>query len=409
MNITVVTSVYPPEPVVSSRTSADVAAALRDSGDDVTVICPFPSRPGGTIVQGYRRRWRTRTNERGINTVRCFSTFSRASTLVSRFAENISFGITSALALLRLRKPHVVYLNSWPVFATGLAVLAAKLRRVPYVISVQDVYPESLVVQGRSGARMIARVLRSIDRAIARGASALIVLSEGFASIYRDDRGVPRERIHIIPNWLPRDSVQPSVSAGTSVRRGLGLRDGDVLVVYGGNIGVAAAVEQLVEAFAKITDPRLHLLIAGDGARADACERFAREIAPERIHFHRPWKEAETSGVLSAADILALPTQGQQSLLSVPSKLITYLLAGKPVVAAVAPQSEVVRILEASRAGWTVLPHTPTELASAIKNVASMTSEERDAIGARGREYAFVHFTTEVCVGRVLAILRSAA
>lgn len=404
MNVAVVTCVYPPEPVVSSRTSADVAAALRDAGDDVTVICPFPSRPGGVIHQGFRRRWRTKTSEQGITTLRCFSTFSRASTLVSRFAENISFGLTSALALLRVNKPHVIYLNSWPVFATGLAVLVAKLRRVPYVISVQDVYPESLVVQRRSGARVLARVLRTIDRAVARGASALIVLSEGFAAIYRDDRGVPRERIHVVPNWLSRDSVQPSESAGANVRNRLGLHDDDVLVVYGGNVGVAAGVEQLIEAFAKIADPRIHLLIAGDGARADACERLAREL--DRVHILRPWKDEDTSAVLSAADILALPTSGEQSVISVPSKLITYLLAGKPILAAVSPQSEVVRILAEAGAGWTV---TTDDLAPAIARAASTGKAEREALGARGRQYALEHFTTEVCVGRVLAILRNAA
>ena len=390
MNVAVVSCVYPPEPVVSSRTSADVAAALRAAGDDVTVICPFPSR--GVADSTLRRRWRATSDERGITIIRCFSIFSRASTLVSRFAENVSFGITSSLALLRVRKPDVIYMNSWPIVATGLAALVARMRGVPYVVSVQDVYPESLVVQGRAGARAIAFVLRAIDRWIARRAKAMIVLSGGFAAIYREDRGVPRERIHIVPNWLPRDSVSSSDSR--EIRARFGVRDDDVLVVYAGNIGVAAGVEQLVEEFVKIGDPRIHLLIAGDGARADAVERLARE----RVHILRPWKD---ENVMGAADILALPTFGEQSVISVPSKLIAYLLAGKPVIAAVSPKSEVARILSESGAGWSV---TMEELAPAI---VRMAAEDRTAYGARGREYALEHFTTESSVPRVLEVLHS--
>lgn len=392
MNVAVISCVYPPEPVVSSRTSADVAAALRDGGHAVTVICPFPSR--GVAPSRPRRRWRSVDDEAGIRTIRCFSIFSRSSTLVSRFAENLTFGFTSAFALLHLPRPDIVYMNSWPIFATALAALVARLRRVPYVVSVQDVYPESLVVQQRTGARFIAWVLQAIDRWNARGAKALIVLSEGFAAIYRGSRGVPRGRIHIVPNWL-RDDAIPSSEPG-EVRARFGLDPDDLLVVYGGNIGVAAGVEQLVEAFSRIEDPHVHLLIAGEGSRADTVARLA--ASSDRVHVLRPWGD---ESVMAAADILALPTSGDQSAFSVPSKLIAYLLAGRPVIAIAPPQSEVARILTDADAGWSV---SAGEFPSAI---VRMASENRRLFGERGRAYALRHFTNEVCVPRVLEVLLS--
>jgi glycosyltransferase involved in cell wall biosynthesis len=400
--------VYPPEPVVSSRTSADVAASLQEHGDRVTVICPFPSRPGSRIHDGFVRRWRERTTGEGTETIRTWSIISKKSTLLSRLTENLSFGISSAAALLRARKLDALYLNSWPVFATGLVVLIATLKRMPYVLSVQDVYPESLLVQNRLGGRIAAPFLRWIDQRIAKRAAAVIVLSEAFASIYRDDRGVAPERIHIIPNWTS-DTGQESHDGATSYRRSRGIADDDFLVVYGGNVGVAAGVEQLVHAFELIGDRKIHLLIAGGGARAEACETLARQIAPGRVHFHRPWNDDETHRVLASADLLALPTAGAQSRFSVPSKLISYLFAERPVIAAVENDSEIARIIRTAGAGWLVEPENPQQWATAIVAAAQTPKTRRQEMGESGRRYAQDHFTREQAVNRILHILRSIA
>lgn len=408
MNVGVVSCVYPPEPVVSSRTSADVASSLQEHGHRVTVICPFPSRPDGRIHDGFVRRWRERTTGERIETIRTWSIISKKSTLFSRLIENLSFGLSSAAALLRTRKLDAVYLNSWPVFATGLVVLIANWKHIPYVLSVQDVYPESLLVQNRLGGRLVAPLLRSIDQRIAKRATAVIVLSEAFASIYRDDRGVAPERIHIIPNWTS-DTGQESRDAAATYRRARGIADDDFLVVYGGNVGVAAGVEQLVRAFALIDEPGIHLLIAGGGARAEACETLARQLAPARVHFHHPWQDDETQRVLAAADLLALPTAGAQSRISVPSKLIGYLLAERPILAAVEDDSETARIIRSADAGWLIEPENPRQWATAVVAAAQTPESRRREMGERGRRYAQDHFTREQAVNRILHILENMA
>jgi colanic acid biosynthesis glycosyl transferase WcaI len=405
LNVAVVSAVYPPEPVVSSRTSADVAAALHASGDRVTVVCAFPSRPHGRIHEGYRQRWRERTSVEDIDTIRTWSVISSKSTLASRMIENVSFGLSSMLALLGLRKLQVVYLNTWPIFATALAALVARLKRVPYVISVQDVYPESLLVQKRTAGRLIAPFLRWIDVRIARGAEAVIVLSEPFAAIYRDDRGVDPSRIHIVPNWFS-SATHASREEALAYRRSRGIADDDFLVVYGGNVGVAAGVEQLIETFATIEDRRIRLLVAGGGAKVADCEALARRIGPERIQFHRPWREEETALVLAAADLLVLPTAGAQSRISVPSKLVSYLLAARPVLAIVERDSESARIVREAGAGWVV---DWDALAASITAAAATDAAERLAMGERGRAYAERLFSRDRCVSRVTEILRGAA
>ena len=150
MRALIVSPVFPPEPIVSAQTSAQVAAALVASEHEVTVITAFPSRPAGKLYPGYRQTLnRQERSAAGYNIVRCFSTVSAESRMLSRFAENLSFGLTSGWQVLWQKRPDVIYANTWPIFAAGILALIARWRHVPLVISVQDVYPESLIAQGR--------------------------------------------------------------------------------------------------------------------------------------------------------------------------------------------------------------------------------------------------------------------
>src|SRR5262245_15476547 len=204
MRCLIVTCVFPPEPVVSGRTSAQIAETLARAGHDVTVIAPFPTRPAGRLYPGLKRRaLQSENHPAGYRVVRCFSAPGRPG---SRLLENTTFGFGAALAALFLRRPDVIYANTWPVVATALLSAIARLRGIPVVLSVQDLYPESLVAEGRfSHDAQITRALRAIDAGVARRAAGVIAISSAFRDTYRHDRGVPAERVHEVPNWIESD------------------------------------------------------------------------------------------------------------------------------------------------------------------------------------------------------------
>jgi colanic acid biosynthesis glycosyl transferase WcaI len=400
MRVTIVSCVYPPEPAVSARTSFELGEALVERGHEVRVVCPFPSRPAGVIASGFTRRWKSRTVEGSVLVERRWSALSRTSTMASRFLENLTFGLTSAIALVRGRRPDVVYLNSWPLFATLLAVMALRLRRVPFVLSIQDLYPESLFAQKRAGARLAVAMLKGLDAWIARRASSVVAISSAFAEIYVRDRRVPPERVQLVPNWI-ESSLAPEPEGGRAVRRRLGIGDEVRLLVYGGNVGVAANVEQLIEAMRHLSD-RFVLLIAGTGARIAACRALAEELVRGRVVFLDPWPSDETASVLSAANLLLLPTLGEQSAVSVPSKLLSYLLMEKPVLALAREQSEVARVLRESGSGRTLETNDPHRIAAAVD---AMFEEPHWG----GRQYALENFSRERCLPQLVALLEASA
>ncbi|HSY52592.1 MAG TPA: glycosyltransferase family 4 protein [Thermoanaerobaculia bacterium] len=406
----VVSCVFPPEPVVSSRTSFDVAGGMAERGHDVTVLTPFPNRPAGRIYPGFRRRlFKSERSNDGVRIIRCFAFFSTESAMASRLAENISFGITAALRLLFLRKPDVVYLNTWPIVATSLAVAVARLRRIPAIVSVQDVYPESLVSQGRTRrSSLLHRSLLAIDGFVVRNAAGVIVISSQFAKHYAKTRGIDESAITIVPNWLPHGASDTPPAAAAECRARNGIPMDAFLLTFGGNVGAAAGVETVIEAFAGASlGPDVHLLVAGEGTSLEACRRLARAAPAGRIHFQPEWRGS--MDVLHAADAVMLPTRGTQSTASVPSKMISYLFSARPVIAMAVDGSATAEVVRAAECGVVIPPDDPQSLADSIAQLVARSKQERRQMGESGYRWASANVTRDVCLPRVLDLMDAMA
>ena len=408
MRVAIVSCVYPPEPVVSSRTSAELAAALTARGDEVTVISPLPSRPGGVLYPGYRRRL-FGVERNGARIFRCFALLSRSSSLASRLGENVSFGLTSAAALMFVRRPDAIYSNSWPIFATGLVRIIAAVRRIPLVLSVQDLYPESLLLLGALSPRSLTtRLLRAVDCWIARGARFVIVISNSFASAYRE-RGVDADKVLVVPNWGD-DSIVLDAEVSRRFRERLGVRSDERLVAFGGNIGLAASADRIVEAARLLNDDdRIRIIIAGAGSEVKRVRRMASEIPNQRVIVYSPWPQDETAALLGAADAFVLPTYGEQSLASVPSKLLNYFQAGRPVLAVALPESDLAETMREAGAGWVVPPGDAEGFAAVLEEIARMPVGRLREMGSAGERYARKNFSAEACLPPVIEALDRAA
>lgn len=412
MRLTIVSPNFPPEPGVSSMTVAQTAHFMTARGHEVTVVTGFPSRPQGRPYPGFKRRmYRSELTSGGYRLVRCFSAVSSRSSLWSRFLENISFGLTSGWLVLTARRPDAVYANTWAIFASAILALATHLRRVNLILNIQDLYPESLIVQGRIGQKgTVHRGLLALDRRIAKSASAVVLPAPSFVEAYRRGRGVRSDKLHFVPNWLDASQINPDDPRASEFRQRLGIPDDATVFFFGGNIGAAAGVETVIEAFGSLPDVRTaYLVIAGAGANFGACRRQAAELSNPRIRFHNPWPAGETSAALAAADLLILPTRGRQSLASIPSKLIAYMLAARPVLALALAESDLAGVIRDSGSGWVIEPDEPTVLAEKMREVLGQSREAWRSRGRSGRAFALSNFAAEACLPRIADIIEGAA
>jgi colanic acid biosynthesis glycosyl transferase WcaI len=275
-------------------------------------------------------------------------------------------------------------------------------------MSVQDVYPESLSQQKRIGPRsLLFRILRALDTRIALSATALIVISDRFRETYTSNRGVPADRVHVLQNWGETSAVNVDARGAYALRQKYGILDHTTLAVYEGNIGEATGVETAIKAFEYLwNDENICMLIAGAGSRLQACQALVEKKGlQDRVFFYTRWPKKDAGIVLGAADVLLLPTHGEQSLVSVPSKLVSYLLSGRPVLAMVLANSESAALIRAAKAGWVTPPGDPVGAASALKVIAASAREDLRAAGARGLDYALCHLTREANLPKTIQLL----
>ena len=167
----------------------------------------------------------------------------------------------------------------------------------------------------------------------------------------------------------------------------------------------AAGVETLIEVFSHLRHcHQCYLLIAGEGSRLEDCRRMAAVCGNPRVLFHSPWLTTETSLVLGAADVLVLPTRGQQANASVPSKLLAYFLSGRPVLALAAADTELADLVNAG-GGWVMPPDQPGELATAIENLLVTDKLTLTQRGEQGRIFTLRHLTRAVILPRLVSVV----
>lgn len=410
MKIDIVSCIFSPEPIVSARTSTDLAKELAQQGHRVRVIAAYPNRPAGKLFEGYKRRlWTWDSSFTGYRVLRVFSILSSESSVLNRFLENISFAITSAFAVLILDKPDVIFGNVWPIFAQGLLALLCRIRGIPLILSVQDVYPESLSTLSRVGDPngWLYRLFRWIDRETKKSCAAVVVISQKFRQIYVKDRGIRQDKVHIIPNWLDENDIELDPQH-KQVRASHGVPEDAFLVMYAGNVGAACGLNTVIQAFQHLaTEPSIHLMVAGSGSKLNETRMLAEQIGNPHIHFHTPWLASETSSTLAAADLFILPTHGDQSLVSVPSKLITYMLAGRPVLCCATDDSDIARTIRKAACGWTIPAEEPSTIARMLLALSLEPSEDMRRFGQQGRSYALRHMTRAANLPKLVELIEN--
>ena len=285
-----------------------------------------------------------------------------------RVASMLIFGLAAFGHLLRVpRSERTVFIGSSPhLFAALGTWAAARLRRVPFVFEVRDLWPESYsAVSGNETGPQVA-LLRWIADLLYRRATAIIVLAESNSDRIAD-RGVSRDKIALIPNGVAISTFGDS-SPGTDISA-----PGAFTFVYAGAHGPANDLEVVIRAAHYLeergrTDIRVVLL--GDGSSKPALIALAQELVVGNVTFADPVPKDEVAATLRTADaalMILAPVDLFTSGVS-PNKLFDYMGAGLPVLTNVA--GLVSTIVAEADVGFTVAPGDPVALADGMERMA---------------------------------------
>jgi colanic acid biosynthesis glycosyl transferase WcaI len=307
-----------------------------------------------------------------------------------------SFCLTALGVLLprvlraRRRPDSILYIGAQPTLAM-LARLMARMAGCPYFVNINDLASQAAAEVGIVKSPWLRRLLESFEFAAYRGASGASVLCGSFQEALIA-KGYPAHLIRVIRSPVDLSQVRPLLPAA-EFRIRHGIPESAFVIMYAGSMGLKQGLTNVIEAAALTQTSRLCWILVGDGeVKQELVDLTRRRGLDVTVRF-LPFQPVEdVSQMFAAADALLLNQMSAVKDSVIPSKLLTYMAAGKPVLAAVNGRSQGAEILHDTSGGLIVSPESPQDLASGALDMMAQRDDERALAGRRNRAYAEQHF-----------------
>ena len=376
---------YAPEQTGIAPYTTGLAEYLAARDWDVTVVTGMPHYPQWRVHDRYRWSLRARESSAGVQLRRVRHHTPAHPTALSRSLYELTF-LLHAMTV-RTPRPDCV-LGVVPSLSGGVAAAVhAALHRVPFGIVVQDLMGPAAAQSGIPGGTVASGPARMIEGWIARGAGGLGVVTESFRP-YLEGLGVAPDRITHLPNW---SHVSPPSGSRTARRRALGWPAETQVVLHAGNMGFKQGLHNVVETARLALERRvpIRFVLMGDGSDRPRLQELGAGLPT--LEFLDPQPDDTFMDIMAAADVLLINEQGSVQDMSLPSKITSYFLAGRPVVAAVRHDGSTATELHRSGAAVVVPAERPGLLLTELRRLAS-DQLLQEQLAAKGLAYAKENF-----------------
>lgn len=407
MKIGIITQWYSPERVPNP---SPTAIQLSDRGHEVKVLTGFPNYPTGKIFAGYQQRWSHREADGPVQVRRVPLYPSHDTNGIKRAVNFLSFASTSTAAVGFLDDCDVVYVYATPMTAATAAAAGQALRGRPYVLHIQDLWPDSVLESGMAGGSVVRPLLSSILsgalRHLYRRAAHLIAIAPSMKQTLVD-RGVPADKVSVVYNWSGDERPAPP-TFDPAVRARLG-RPGRTLAVFAGNVGQMQDVETIVRAAALCQDDSpLDVAIVGSGTADTAVRQLAVELCATNIRFFDRVDSAEMPPIYAASDYQLVTLKDRLVFRgTIPFKLGAALSAGCPVITTV--PGDVATMCAEGGFGFSCEPESPPTLADTFRIACAEDEPARLQKRRSAWDYYWMNMSMATAMENLESILAGAA
>jgi colanic acid biosynthesis glycosyl transferase WcaI len=353
-------------------------------GHHVTMITMVPHYPSGRVSKEFRGKLVWRSFENGVNVVRVNLPSLDRSRLLPRLLQFIVYQIGATFIGLG-KKYDVAFVASsslsvWLPFA-ALVVL----RRKPAIYSVYDVYPDVGIKLGIFRHKSVISLVSAMEKFCLKNSTFVRIISNSFKPALRA-LGVPDEKLVLVYDWVDIDLIKPLYgSNGFTNEFNL---NGKFVVMYAGNIGLSQGLECVLEAAELLLDHRdILFVLVGDGADRERLFRKAKSRGMQNVQFIPFQPRERLVEVLASADISLVTLKQGIGLDALPSKTLSILASGRPVLVSADEQSEVCHLIQKADAGVCIPPEAPALLVEQILKLKE-NKQMCQRFGRNGRSWA---------------------
>lgn len=365
MNIVVVYQYYQPTNAPGHSLIYNWTQHLAECGHDVTVVageigymqCVKPNMPW------YRRIIRKEQIGK-VQVCRTLTYSQLHRSYLGRLLGFISFSISCPMALLFRKKPDLIIGSSPPIFPIFSTWLVCKLRRIPFIMEVRDLWPESAIQMGILKNKPLIKIMTWMEKILYSRARTIIALTDGIRNNICE-RGWPKDKVALVRCGVDTTELYPDIEAGLEIRKRYNL-EGKKIVLYFGALGEANNISVILRAakHLKQKDDIVFMLV-GDGMQRKAIEQAVEKMKLTNLMLHKAVPKDHARAYINAAD-LCLVTLLDIPLFdgALPTKLFDYMACNKPVLCSVAGEAK--RLIDEAQAGFMFAPNDEKQLADLI-------------------------------------------
>ena len=360
------------------------------AGERVHVVTALPWYRNHAIEDGWSGRLirREKTSFGSIIRIHPFPGKSKSNLL----RRAVGFGAFSAIAGVCTlfaggihRRPRAIISMSPPLTLGLTGWLASRMRFTQSIFNIQDIFPDAAIETGAITNKRIIAVARWLERVSYQRSDCVVVLSEDLRrNVAAKVSSRHAKKVVVIPNFVDADFIRP-MDRMTSYRSELKIGSEQV-VMYAGNVGYSQSLTMMLHAARQM--PEVTFVINGDGAARKKLEEDCVRLANVYFGDYQPIERL--SEVLATGDIHVVPLRAGLASVSVPSKSYSILAAGRPMLAAIDPGTEIPNMLRQSGAGVAVEPDNSAAFIEALSQLVSRR-EQLHEMGSRGRTWVETH------------------
>ena len=402
MRILFMAQCYAPEEVSAAVLITELTTDLARRGHQVSIVTGAPSYPHGRVFRGYRNHLYYKEAVDGVQVIRTWSHISPSKTVWSRLLHYGTYSATAFYGGWRAGR-HDLIVSFSPPLPLGLSAwMLSRAWRVPWVLQLEDVYPDAAIAAGVLKNKTIISFFLRLEKFIYQKAQHITVISESFRKSLLEKR-VPASKMTLIPVWADPEAVRP-LARENAFRHHFGLDD-KFVVMYAGNLGLTSCLEDVLSAAEILrAQTAIQFVIIGEGAKKENLQSETQGRQLTNVLF-LPYQPRENySEMLAAADLSMVTLNVNSAYSSLPSKVFNLMASARPILSVAPADSELAGIVREAECGWVVPPGSPGELATAISR-SIHSNVELTRMGKNGRAYLEKHYSRRHCVDAYEAML----
>lgn len=380
-----------PEKVSSAVLPFELAQAFVEHGYKVKSLNGFPKEYTDQKVLKKKEL----VNGVSINRVRYLQ--MKRSGFLGRIINYFSFCIAIFFHFLQFRNIDYCITYSNPPLLPFIPALFSSLFHFKIIYVVYDLYPDVAVkFNAIRKDSMIEKIMNFVNSFVFKRCHKIVVLSSEMKEYFIAHKEGNEDKVCVIPNWYNKLSTSKKVKK----------KNDKLKIFYGGNMGVLQDMETLKQAMIHFkNDPKVEFIFAGHGIKYDEIKKCINEQEIKNATMYEFLPKEQYDRLIDDIDVAVVSLEEDVKGLGSPSKVYSYYAAGKPVIAIVPEDTDIVRDIKEYQNGFTIENGKVKELIKVIKELLCYSMEKMNTLGEFSEQLHNEKYTLKINAEKYLNLL----